>query len=77
MDMDDSFQSYKQLDTGWRLCEDPSFHGCLENYPADGNVLFHPDNFNAWQKELNFLSPSSPGFAWVGSLFLYTMSVSE
>jgi hypothetical protein len=33
----------------FRLCEDPTFHACLEKYPADGNVLFNPHNFREWR----------------------------
>ena len=48
-EMDDSFQKYKS-GAHWNLCEDPSFHGCLEKYPVDGNVLFHPEIFQEWKE---------------------------
>ena len=34
--------SYKTAN-GWRRCKDPRDWACLENYSADGNILFHPD----------------------------------
>ena len=43
-----SFDSYQHTG-GWKLCNDPRFHGCLEKYPTDGNVMFHQDFFTEWK----------------------------
>ena len=34
----------------WRICNVTNYHGCLQNYPLDGNLLFHPENFKEWQR---------------------------
>ncbi len=47
LNSDTSFMKYKG-GAHWRLCPDPGFHACLEKYPTDGNILFHPDTFKVW-----------------------------
>ena len=51
IDMADSWQPYKTA--AWKRCPDPSFHGCLEHYPSDGNIDFHPEVFRISEKNLN------------------------
>ena len=40
----------------WRLCRDPTEHACLEHYPSDGNVDFHPETFTEWEVDLPSLN---------------------
>lgn len=46
--MGNAYEQYKT--TLWNLCESPGHHACLEHYPNDGNILFHPSVFQAWQE---------------------------
>ncbi len=51
LELVDSFQDYRSASSRWRLCPDPSDHSCLEHYPVDGNLLFHPETFVEWRVE--------------------------
>jgi hypothetical protein len=45
--------AYANYDSGrWKnVCADPGRHDCLEKYPADGNLMFHPKNIEKWREE--------------------------
>ncbi|XP_059082520.1 uncharacterized protein LOC131880039 [Tigriopus californicus] len=43
--------AYDKYNTAfWNLCETPGHHACLEHYPNDGNLMFHPSVFQAWNE---------------------------
>ena len=33
----------------WKPCKETSFHGCLDKYPIDGNMMFHSEYFKEWK----------------------------